>query len=121
MQLVVPSAIEPLPVIFCNVDGGRTLISVSLLKRSPNALTVVIILPMPIVGAAVTWNNVVLSLFGFSEIACAGLPIILKGPSTLSVAVPLAAFDVVFVIVTGNSAVSPGLRKRGNAALNTMG
>ena len=50
----LPPVTEPLPVTFCNVDGGRTEISVTSRKVSPKPVTAIFTLLTATVGYATT-------------------------------------------------------------------
>src|SRR5678815_4023917 len=118
---VLPPAIDPLPDIFCKVDGGRTDISVSSENFSPSPFTITDIFPTAIAGSATTWNVARPSLFAFSERDLLLIPIIFSGPLTLKLADTVVAFDVVLLNITGTVTVSPGLKNLGKAVLITIG
>ena len=118
---VLPAAIDPLPVIFCNVEGGLTDISVSSVNFSPRPFTATEIFPTAMAGSATTWNIARFSLFAFSERDWLLLPIIFNGPLTFKLVETFVAFEVVLLNVTGTVTVSPGLKNLGKAVLITMG
>src|SRR5580765_2244015 len=118
---VLPPPIDPLPDIFCKVEGGLTDISVSSVNFSPRPFTATEIFPTAIAGSATTWNTARFSLFAFNERDWLLLPIICNGPLTFKLAETFVVLEVVLVNVTGTVTVSPGLKNLGNAVLITIG
>ena len=96
-------------------------ISVSSVKRSPLLLTSTVTLPMPIVGEAAILNSARPSLFAPMLSDCCSSPMGWRGPLRRSFTSAAPPEAVVLLMVTGRVTVSPGLMKRGNAELRTMG
>ena len=89
---VLPPAIEPLPVTFCKVDGGRTPISVASSNFSPSPFTTTFTCAIPIDGSATILNKALPSLLAANDTDWLFPPTTFTEPSVLILAVTLAAF-----------------------------